>query len=177
MRLEIGVSLKIEDGCRFILNGGETMADDDMDDVKELADEYRKRMQRAEIDKTVFVQEQKLIETDGPRLWTELRGLLKSKTEAFNREMERESLSWDDPHSNRVSITRTDDGVTLDGGYDEAAKAVFFRCPAAKINDRFVVAVKHSGVALVYIDPATRAQTVNTPQQIAIGVMRNFLRR
>lgn len=173
MRIELCFSVAINDCPTIYANGGNTVNDD----LKRLATEYKDKLKQKETETLAFTQEQKLLQNLGPKRWAELRQLIKDKVEEFNVEMGTPAISWDEIHSDRLSITRRADGVKLEGGYDETAKTVFFRSPQLAINLVLTQVVHGNDVVFVVINSKTKMEYVNDPESVAYGILRDFLSR
>jgi len=170
MRLGIGFSLVIDGGYRFVANGGSFVSDE----MKDIAREYKDKLEQKKLNKTVFVEEQRLLSTLGPKRWAELRQLIKERLDGFNAEMGYEAISWDDPHSDRISMTRKDDGIKLEGGYDEPIKTAFFRSKALEVDVVLTQVVQGNDVVFVNTKVSP---FVIAPQEIAYNLIRDFLSR
>jgi hypothetical protein len=155
-------------------------------EMKVLAAQYKQKLEKQKLDKTIFSREQKLLEAKGPGQWAELRRLIRQDLEEFNAEVGHEAVSWNDPHSNRVavswndphsnrvSMTRKDDGVTLEGAYDEKSKSASFRSPSG-IDRSFQQSVQGDDVVFMSTDAATKIATPHTTEQVATSLLRAFL--
>jgi hypothetical protein len=146
-------------------------------EMKNLAEEYKSKIQQKELDKAAFTEEQRLLRTLGPERWAEMRKLIKEQVDQFNVEMGHEAISWNDPHSYRISITRKKDGAKLEGGYEEPTKVAFFKSPKTAINLQLAQVVRQNDVVFVAINPNTKAEIMNTAYDVAYGLIRDFLSR
>jgi hypothetical protein len=147
------------------------------DETKILAEEYKSKIQQKELDKAAFTEEQRLLRTLGPKRWAEMRQLIKEQVDQLNVEMGHEAISWDDPHSYRISITRKGDGAKLEGGYEEQKKLAYFKSPKTAINLQLTQVVRQNDVVFMTANPNTKAEFVNTAYDIAYGLVRDFLCR
>jgi hypothetical protein len=173
MKLGLEFYITIEGVSAFPANGGDSVTNE----MKDLASEYKKKLERDGLDKLAFVERQRLLTTLGPKRWTELRTLIKQKLDEFNTEMETEAVSWDDPHSSRIAITRKNDGVKLEGGYEGGTSTLFLRSKPLKIDMVFTQSVQGDDVVFVFTNPETKHPSVNTAEEIASGLLRDFLSR
>jgi len=144
------------------------------EDVKDLAEQYKQRLEQQKLDQQTFLAERKLLETNGPKLWADLRSLIKSKQEALNSEMGFEAVSWNDTGSESLSMTRKHDGATLTGDYNSILEDVRFKCPEAKIDVFLELRVQSGDVEFISIN-ANKVVFVNKPEDIAQGLIRQFL--
>jgi len=147
------------------------------DEIKNLARQYKEKLKQKELEMLAFTEERRLLKDLGGKRWAELRQLIKSKVDEFNAEMEQPAISWDDNHSDRISMTRRADGVKLEAGYDSLATTAFFRCPQAAIDVSLTQVVRGNDVVFVAINPQTKIEFVNDPESVAYGLMRDFLSR
>jgi hypothetical protein len=147
----------------------------DNSDIKRLSTQYRTRVKQHGMDQADFVEKPKMVESHDPLPWAGLRKRLRDKVNAFNREMGSDAISWDDSHSEQVSITRKLDGVKLKGGYDPSTSTASFECSQAKIDYKFAL---HGEVEFLSFNPRTRMGYVNNnSEDIAHVLMRDFLIR
>jgi hypothetical protein len=135
------------------------------------------KLQQKELEKVSFTEEQRLLRTLGPKRWAEMRQLIKEQVDQFNVEIGHEAISWDDPHSHRISITRKEDGAKLEGGYEESTKVAYFKSPKTAIDLQLTQVVRQNDVVFVTANPNTKAEFVNTAYDIAYGLVRDFLSR
>ena len=147
------------------------------DEIENLAEECKTKFQQKELEKVAFTEEQNLLRTLGPKRWAEIRQLIKKQVDQFNMEIGHEAVSWDDPHSYRISITRKKDGAKLEGGYEESTKLAYFKSPKTTIDLQLTQVVRQNDVVFVTVNPNTKAEFVNTAFDIAYGLVRNFLGR
>jgi hypothetical protein len=147
------------------------------DDVKDLATQYKQRLERQKLDQQTFLEEGKLLEAKAPKVWADLRDLIKRKRDAINTEMGSEVLSWDDVTANSMSMTRKHDGATLKGKFVSLSPifSVAFECKKAKIDWQLGLEAQLGEVQFVYKNPTTLAVFMNTPEEIAYGLIRDFL--
>lgn len=173
MRLDIGVSIVIDGVYHVMADGGAIVGDE----TNDLVAKYKQKLEAKKLEDTAFVEKQRLLNTLGTKRWSELRELIKEKLDAFNAAIGYEAVSWDDLHADRVAMTRQDDDVKLEGGYDEAVRAIFFRCPQEKINVAMTQVVRGSDVVFVVTNTTTHNIVVNSAEEIARGLLRDFLGR
>ena len=82
-----------------------------MDDeiwAQKLAKEIQNRRAKKERQSQQFLAEVELKKAHAPKIWEEIRGLMKSKMEALNAALGEEALRWASPKSNEARIERTD---------------------------------------------------------------------
>jgi hypothetical protein len=151
--------------------GQRDMADSGDIDVKQLADEYKAKQRfKSDMDAALVVK-QKIVEAQGPIIWSNLHRRLKDKTEAFNIEMGEQVLWWGDVASNQFSISRKD-GAKLTGQYDAKAATASFRS-SNNINQTLKVSAE-SGKA-EFVSGIAGIENINSEEDIANGLLRDFL--
>jgi hypothetical protein len=120
-------------------------------------------------------KDRELLASEGPKWWQELRQLIKEKRDLFNAEVKREALSWNNVHSDRISMTRVNDGVHLEVEFDESTRAARFQCARAKSDLTLSLAVVGGQVEFVKFDSSTGTQHLNKTHDIAYELLRQFL--
>ena len=103
------------------------------DSIKRLADQYKQRLSNIEDNDKTFRAKQELLKTVTPKRWAALRKLIKEKRDAFNVEMGRDVLSWDDNKSDRLSMTRIDDGATVAAHIEEKSQFITVSLPGTTV--------------------------------------------
>jgi|CZKZ01.1.fsa_nt_gi hypothetical protein len=142
-----------------------------MQDMKSLAGEYQQKLQN-----DVRIRaEAELLKSMGPQAWADLRKLIKAKVMEFNTEMKSESLSWDSLESNQVSIRNATSGRKLLGGYDDAASTIHFKCPSAKIDLACVILMQGGEAVFQQTNTPNGIPVVLSKEEIASGLLRQFL--
>jgi predicted ATPase len=140
--------------------------------VRDLAGKYRQKLAAKNTEDRLFLETGELLKQRAPKMWQELRELIKTNREEFNREMERDELSWDSLCTNVISMIRRKDGIKLEGEYDEATQTAHFKCEQLNIDYRFTLLVKNGSVVWV---PVTPIPQVYGAEEIAEMVLKGFL--
>ncbi|HZL51471.1 MAG TPA: hypothetical protein VFC37_11045 [Terracidiphilus sp.] len=138
-----------------------------MDEMKSLAAEYKQKLQDDSANNP--------IKEFGPKAWASFRQLMKSKSEQFNAEMQSEVLTWLSPYADRIVLTRDSDGRSLVGIYDEAASTVSFVCEGASIDLTYSLTMRSGNAVFMYLHPTNGTQLPALAEDIASGLMRDFL--
>lgn len=100
----------------------------------------------------------------------------KKQTDAINKEAGEEILSWDEEDSHHWKMVRKHDGAALNGTFVSPLFVVTFKCPEAKIDNELEISVHSGEVQFLFTNPH-KAMFVNTPEDIARGLVRDFLTR
>ena len=158
-------------GPILALRERKNMGDSGDNAIKQIADDYRaKRQFKADSD-AALVAKQKIVEAQGPAIWSVLRSRLKDKTDAFNVEMVEQALWWGDVASNQFTISR-DDGAKLTGQYDAKTATASFRSSNG-VNQTLKVSAE-SGRAEFVSGSSVGFEMVNSVEDIANGLLRDF---
>ena len=148
------------------------------DDVKKLAGQYKQRLEQENLANRRFLEERELIKTQGPKLWSDLRDLIRSKRDGINNELgPSEVLSWEEPNSNHWIMRRQHDSAALEGVFDPLHYAATFRCEEAKIYLELHISAKSGQAEFVQRNSAAQVEAINKPANIAHGLMSEFLNR
>jgi len=151
------------------------MTDGYAEEIKSLASMYKSKTEQKSVDAARQIEDQKTIQLEAPKLWAKLRQHIKDNVDGFNRELGRTAISWDDIHSDRVAMTRVDDGLKLEGGFDASISTAFFRCLPAKIDLTLTTTVQFGIVEFAVIDRNTTTIHVNKLPDISNGLLRDFV--
>jgi len=145
------------------------------EEIKALALMYKEKTEQKSVDAARQIEDQKTIRLEAPNLWAKLRQQIKDNVDGFNREVGRTAISWDDIHSDRIAMTRVDDGLKLEGGFDASISTAWFRCQPAKIELSLTTTVQFGIVEFAVIDSKTSAIRVNKTEDVANGLLRDFV--
>jgi hypothetical protein len=151
------------------------MTDGYADEIKALASIYKKKTEQTSADTARQIEDQKTIQLEAPKLWAKLRQQIKDNVDGFNLELGRTAISWDDIHSDRIAMTRVDDGLKLEGGFDASISTAFFRCLPAKIDLTLTTTVQFGIVEFAVIDRNTTPIHVKMEPDVANGLLRDFV--
>jgi len=144
--------------------------------LRQLATDYKQKIEHKRAREADDAKTLGLVKTEGPNTWAELRQMVKQSVDALNREIGGTAVSWDDLHSDRIVITRTEDAIRLEGGFDLAAYSAFFRCPPAKIDIRLALIVDGGKVKFSPVDSTQQVSgIVPKPEDFAYELVRDFL--
>jgi hypothetical protein len=143
--------------------------------MKDLAAEYKKRLEVEAQQKETSLYEQELIKAEGPLLWGKLRSILKDKVSEFNKAMRHDALVWNDAHPHCFEITRSNDGAKLEGTYTQMVSALAIEATPMSMHKHFEIDVRDGVVAFIYVNPKTKGEYINAPEDIAYGLLRDFL--
>lgn len=144
------------------------MADDE---IRKLAQKYKAHLQKHETEQAAFVEKRAILKSKASGLWAELRQLIKDKRDEFNKEMEREVLTWDNVRSTRLSMTRTDDSEKLEAEFDDEAFVVTFR--GNRVSNSYHINTASDGTLRFFV-VENKQQRYFTAAEIASWVMNAF---
>ncbi len=153
----------------------EEMTPEEVEGFKEMAREYESVLKDKWAKSALERQNQQLIYSDGPKKWAELRQRMKDAVDLINRESSPPTISWDDSHSDRIEMTRIEDGRKFEGGFDSVAKVAFFYCRPAQINLKLHFFVDAGQLEFVVWDQEARATYINKLHDLAYLLLRYFL--
>ncbi|MGB7548677.1 MAG: hypothetical protein WBM14_13075 [Terracidiphilus sp.] len=144
--------------------------------LKQLASAYKQKIQDKRARDAEDLKALNLVKSEGPAVWAEMRQKIKQSVDMLNCEIGDTAISWDDPHSDRIVMTRAEGSIRLEGGFDLAAHAAFFRCPQAAIDMRLVLVVDGGKVEFAPVDQNMMISgVVPRPEDVAYGLVRDLL--
>lgn len=146
------------------------------EDVKDLADQYKRRVAGEQLEAKVFLEKRELLKTESPKLWSDLSNAIKSKCEAFNQEIGEEALRWQEVDSHHWKITRQTDKVEMEGTFVSPLFLVTFTAPRADLNFELHFSSDSGKTEFVHINPKTKVELINKIPDIAHGLLRDFLK-
>ncbi len=144
--------------------------------LRQLAADYKWKIEDKRAREADDIRTLGLVKSEGPNTWAEMRQMVKQSVDALNREIGGTAISWDDLHPDRIVMTRTEDAICLEGGFDLAAHAAFFRCPQAKMDIRLALVVDGGKVRFSPVDSTQRISGIlPKPEDFAYELVRDFL--
>jgi hypothetical protein len=144
--------------------------------LKQLALAYKQKIQEKRARDADDLKTLNLIKNEGPMVWAEMRHKIKQSVDMLNCEIGGMALSWDDPHSDRIIMTRVEGTIRLEGGFDFAAYTAFFRSLEAGIDMRLLLIVDGGKVKFAPVDQDMKISGVITkPEDIAYSLVRDLL--
>ncbi len=145
-----------------------------MQSIEDLVLSYRGRQQDDQLGKLAFLEERKFIKARSPKLWSDLREILKESVTAFNV----------GSGSTEVFLEEEPQGLTLkllDGNYikieyhPEASRVLF--TGHSMTRDSFIeIAVWNRDVVFRRVQPALSVWATVSPKEVAVWVIRQLLR-
>lgn len=142
-----------------------------------LAAEYEQSRKQIAEEKALEFRNQKTVEALAPKKWADLKSLLQSKCEVINQATRPNAVLWKEAPSNVFSILRIADGRTLEGAYDPDAHLVSFRCKPAQIDFTLSLEMLYGEVSFVGKDSRGGISYPNTIDDLAYGLLNDFLTR
>jgi hypothetical protein len=153
------------------------MTPEEKERLKQLALDYRQKIQDKRAREADDLKTINLLKSEGPTAWAEMHEKIGQSVDMLNREIGDRAISWDyDAHSDRIVMTRAEGTIRLEGGFDLATYAAFFRCPQAGIDMRLVLIVDGGKVRFTPVDEnMMRSGVVPRPEDVAYGLVRDLL--
>lgn len=152
------------------------MTQEETERLKQLASEYKRKIEDKRTREADDLETLNFVKSEGPAAWAELRRTIKNSVDILNREIDGKTISWDEPNSDHIAITRVEGNIRLEGGFDIELHAAFFRCPEAKIDMRLVLVVDRDKVEFAPVDSSmTITGVIPRPEDVAYGLVRDLL--
>jgi hypothetical protein len=141
--------------------------------AKKLADAYTERLNASALQSQKFVEEQRIVKTQGPQRWADLRQLFRQTIKDVNKELKRDAFEWTDVHTNSLRIVRKDNNAILSASFDPESQILQFSGSASINHETYSILFTGGDAQFVLVRQSETG--VRTPEEIVDKILGIFV--